>query len=226
MLPDTPQTLLRKIAEYADGDDAAEWAKFVELYEPVIRLYITQSGIVSAADADDIVQDIFIKLVNVLRNGEYKREKGRFRNYLASMVRRLLIDRHRREMSRPPTGGTRLSRPQPGGPQPGGPQPGGPQPGGPQFIAADIAAIPSPYPDPAAIVDMRLALARHNAAVEHVLNRTMLEKRTVAAYREYALEEQPAAEVAARYGMTVNNLRQLKHRLDRMIAAVEEQYLF
>jgi RNA polymerase sigma factor (sigma-70 family) len=215
MLPDTPQTLLRKIAEYADGDDAAEWAKFVELYEPVIRLYIAQSGDVGAADADDIVQDTFIKLVNVLRNGEYKREKGRFRNYLASMVRRLLIDRHRREMSRPQLGGPHLSRP----------QSGGPRPGAPQFIAADIADIPSPYPDPAAIVDMRLALARRNAAIEHVLNRTMLEKRTVAAYREYALEEQPAAEVAARYGMTVNNLRQLKHRLDRMIAAVEEQYL-
>lgn len=199
MIPDTPQTLLRKIAEYAQGDDAAEWAKFAELYEPVIRLYVAQSGTVSAADADDIVQDIFIKLVNVLRNGEYKREKGRFRNYLASMVRRLLIDRHRREMTRPGRDGVPPS-------------------------SAD--ALPSPDPDPATIVDMRLALARHNAAVEHVLNRTMLEKRTVAAYREYAIDGQSAAEVAARHGMTVNNLRQLKHRLDRMIAAVEAEYLF
>ena len=232
MLPETPQTLLRKIAEYADGDDAAEWAKFVELYEPVIRLYIAQSGDVGAADADDIVQDTFIKLVDVLRNGEYKREKGRFRNYLASMVRRLLIDRHRREMSRPQPGGPRLSRPQPGGPRPSAVYADAPAVSSaaatdalervPPVIPDDI---PSPYPDPATIVDMRLALARHNAAVEHVLNRTMLEKRTVAAYREYALEEQPAAEVAARHGMTVNNLRQLKHRLDRMIAAVEEQYL-
>ena len=100
MFPDTPQTLLRKIAEYANGDDASEWARFVELYEPVIRIYITQFGDVGTADADDIVQDIFIRLVNVLRKGEYKREKGRFRNYLAAMVRRLLIDRHRREMAR------------------------------------------------------------------------------------------------------------------------------
>ena len=35
MIPDTPQTLLRKIAEYANGDDSAEWARFVELYTPV-----------------------------------------------------------------------------------------------------------------------------------------------------------------------------------------------
>ena len=196
MIPDTPQTLLRKIAEYAQGDDAAEWAKFAELYEPVIRLYIAQSRTVSAADADDIVQDIFIKLVEVLRNGEYKREKGSFRTYLAAMVRRLLIDRYRRETTRFGKDGT----------------------------APLSDNIPSDLPDPSAIVDMRLALARHNAAIDHVLTRTMLEKRTVAAYREYALDGLPAAEVAARYGMTVNNLRQLKHRIDRMIAAVESAY--
>ena len=208
MFPDTPQTLLRKIAEYANGDDASEWARFVELYEPVIRIYITQFGDVGTADADDIVQDIFIRLVNVLRKGEYKREKGRFRNYLAAMVRRLLIDRHRREMAR---GVITLkirsdlfynvvARHQ---------------------TAIDMNDLPSTHPDPAAIVDMRLRFARHQAAVEHVLSRTMLEERTVAAYREYALESRPAAEVAERHDMTINNLRQLKHRLDRMIAAVE-----
>ena len=78
--------------------------------------------------------------------------------------------------------------------------------------------------DAATIVDIRLRAARHAAAIEHVLSRTILEKRTVAAYREYAMDGLPAAEVAARYGMTVNNLRQIKYRIDRMIAAVEEQY--
>lgn len=217
MLPDTPQTLLRKIAEYAQGDDSSEWTKFVELYEPVIRLYITQYGTVGATDADDIVQDIFIKLVNILRNGDYKCEKGRFRNYLATMVRRLLIDRHRREMARP--GG--ITPPRSEGLQTAA--------SGTELQENTLPALPdslpSSYPDPAAIVDMRLAIARHNAAVEHVLKRTMLEKTTISAYREYAVDEKPAAEVAARHGMTVNNLRQLKYRIDRMIAAVEASYL-
>lgn len=201
MIPDTPQTLLRRIAEYADGDDDAEWTKFAELYEPVIRMYILQFGSVSDIDADDVVQDIFVRLVDVLRNGGYKREKGRFRHYLASMVRRQLIDRYRRETVRE----TVLAR--------------NPEPQPPA-----IDDIPSSHPDPAAIVDMRLKLARRRAAVEHVLSRTMLEKQTVAAYREYALEDQPATEVAARHGMTVNNLRQVKYRIDRMIAAVEAEY--
>ena len=201
MIPDTPQTLLRKIAEYANGDDAAEWARFVEMYEPVIRIYIAQSGNVGAADSDDIVQDIFIRLVDVLRNGRYKRGKGRFRNYLATMVRRMLIDRYRREMARGVDRACQLDAP-----------------------SLDMDEIPSGHPDPAAIVDMRLRLARHQAAVEHVLCRTMLEKRTVAAYREYVIEGQSAAEVAARHGMTINTLRQLKHRIDRMIAAVDNAF--
>ena len=213
MIPDTPQTLLKKIAEYANGDDAAEWSQFVELYEPVIRMYIMQSGNIGEADADDIVQDIFVKLVDVLRAGGYKHEKGRFRNYLASMVHRLLIDRHRRETVR------QFDIPNPTGRRAPTGRAGAPRTPSPENV-------PSNLPDPALIVDMNLTIARHYAAVEHVLSRTMLEKRTVAAYREYALEEQSAAEVAARHGMTVNNLRQLKHRIDRMIAAIEKQYLF
>lgn len=67
--------------------------------------------------------------------------------------------------------------------------------------------------------------SRAAAAVQYVLNHAMLEKRTVAAYREYALDGQSAAEVAERHGMTVNNLRQLKHRLDRMISAVDNSLL-
>jgi hypothetical protein len=52
----------------------------------------------------------------------------------------------------------------------------------------------------------------------------MLDDRTVAAYREYALEGRPAAEVAARHSITVNALSQIKYRVGRMIAAVEAQY--
>ena len=72
MIPDTPQTLLRKIAEYANGDDSAEWARFVELYAPVIRAFIVARGDVVPSDVDDVVQEIFVRLVNVLRTGTYR----------------------------------------------------------------------------------------------------------------------------------------------------------
>ncbi len=196
MIPDTPKTLLRKIAEYANGDDAAEWARFVELYTPVIRAFICAREDVNESDADDVVQEIFVRLVNVLRAGTYRPEKGRFRAYLGTMVRRLLIDRHRRALVR----------------------------GMGETISAEDVEILDETPDAAAVVDMRLQEARHAAAVEHVLSRTMLDDRTVAAYRAYALNGEPAAEVAARLGLTLNALRQVKFRIGRMIAAVEALY--
>ena len=196
MIPDTPQTLLRKIAEYANGDDSAEWARFVELYAPVIRQFVSLREDVGAADADDIVQEIFVRLVDVLRAGTYRPERGRFRAYLGTMVRRLLIDRHRRALAR----------------------------GAGESISVDDVELLSETPDAAAYVDMHLREARHAAAVEHVLSRTMLDARTVAAYRAYALDGEPAAEVAARTGLTLNALRQIKYRVSRMIAAVEAQY--
>ena len=196
MIPDTPQTLLKKIAEYANGNDAAEWARFVELYTPVIRAFICAREDIGEADADDVVQEIFVRLVDVLRTGTYRSERGRFRAYLGTMVRRLLIDRHRRALAR----------------------------GAGETISAEDVEILDETPDAAAYVDLHLMEARHAAAVEHVLSRTMLDVRTVAAYRAYALNGEPADEVAARLGLTPNALRQIKHRVGRMIAAVEAQY--
>jgi RNA polymerase sigma factor (sigma-70 family) len=196
MSPETPQTLLRKIAEFANGDDSAEWTRFVELYEPVIRHYVAAHGGVSESDIDDVVQDVFVKLVDVLRRGDYKREKGRFRSYLGTMVRRLLVDLHRRAVSR----------------------------GEGRILPLDEKTAADDAMDAATIVDIRLRAARHAAAVEHVLSRTVLDAKTVAAYRAYVLEGRPAKEVAAAQGLAVNALRQLKYRLDRMISAVESAY--
>lgn len=196
MIPDTPQTLLRKIAEYANGDDAAEWERFVELYTPVIRKFVSGRSDMTESDAEDVVQDIFIRLVEVLRTEQYRPYKGRFRAYLAAMVRRTLIDRYRRVAVR----------------------------GAGREVPFESQPVFSDEPDVAAQVDARLRLARHAAAVEHVLTQTMLDARTVSAYRDYAINDEPAETVALRYGLTLNALRQIKFRLGRMIAAIEAGY--
>ena len=133
MIPDTPKTLLRKIAEHANGDDSAEWARFVELYTPVIRAFIGIREDHGEADADDVVQDIFVRLVGVLRAGTYRPEKGRFRAYLGTMVRRLLIDRHRRVLAR----------------------------GAEHEVSVDDVELLAETPDVADYVDRRLAEARN-----------------------------------------------------------------
>ena len=112
------------------------------------------------------------------------------------MVRRLLIDRHRRALAR----------------------------GAGCEVPADDIELLAETSDAAEYVDMRLRVARHVAAVEHVLSRTMLDARTVAAYRAYALDGEKPDEVASRLGLSINALRQIKYRVGRMIAAVEAQY--
>ena len=54
MFPETPQTLLKKIADLANGDDAAVWLEFVELYTPPLRHFIRSvNQMLSAVDVED-----------------------------------------------------------------------------------------------------------------------------------------------------------------------------
>ena len=57
LFPETPKSVLRRIADLRDGMDESAWECFAELYEPA---------------------------------------KGKFRTYLSTIVRRILIDRARR----------------------------------------------------------------------------------------------------------------------------------
>ena len=92
--PETSATLLRTLREARSGVDDVAWARFVDMYGPVIHhLVRLLSPGISAADTDDAVQDVFVKLVNILRSGAYDPAKGKFRTYLSTLVRRLLIDR-------------------------------------------------------------------------------------------------------------------------------------
>ncbi len=67
MFPDTPTALLTRIAANVSGEDEAFWYEFVELYEPTMRTFLTSKGI-ALDDIDDIIQDIFAKLVDILLN--------------------------------------------------------------------------------------------------------------------------------------------------------------
>jgi len=203
MFPDTPQTLLRKIAELAQGDDRAEWEAFVELYAPPLRNFIrTVNGTLTSEAVDDAVQDVFIRLVDVLRQGQIDRKKGRFRAYLASMTRRLLIDRYRATLVRPVLGEDR--------------------------DAVDATSSSShgsvAAADPGALFDIQWRIALRAAAVNHVMTKTAISEQSK---RIYALLQTGLSprEVAARMGVSHDVVKQVKSRIDRAVAAVERQML-
>ena len=141
IFPHTPHELIRSLKDVADGQDDARWARFVELYEPAIRDFIRlQDPDMSEVDRDDIVQDAFVRMVPAIRNGVFDPAKGRFRNFLAAVVRNLMVDRLR-EIA------VRSSE---------------------TAVAAASRLNVDMGPAAAELLDVKWRLARHHAAVERV----------------------------------------------------------
>ena len=122
--------------------------------------------------------------------------KGNFRAYLAKMIRSQLYMAYRRERAR----GLGLNVP---------------------LDDADAAVPVVPADSVTAAMDAEWAAARHRAAVEHVLTRTLVSDLNKRLYRAYVLDERPIDEVAHEFGVTRNQVSQAKMRIGRMVAAIE-----
>ena len=192
-IPDTPVTLIARMAAQVTGEDEATWVKFFDLYQPVIRHFAEFAG--ARSDAEDVVQEVLVKLVDVFRSGAYRPEKGRFRSFLATITRREVINRWQKAQARAADHHVSLNR----------------------TTAQEIAV----QPEAAAILDAKWQRARHAAAVEHVLTRTALAQKSKGIYRAYVLEEKPIGEVAKAFGVSRNVVSQVKTRVDAMIADFE-----
>ena len=192
--PETSATLLSKLAAQITGEDEANWARFVDLYVPAIRDFARHRG--DGRDVDDVVQEVLAGLVRVLRSGSFsvREGKGNFRAYLAKMIRSQLYMAYRREKAR----GLGLNVP-----------------------LDDVQPSVSSESVTTAI-DAEWAAARHRAAVEHVLTKTLVSDLNKRLYRAYVLDDRPIDEVAREFGVTRNQVSQAKVRIGRMVAAIED----
>ena len=85
----TRSSVLRAVA---NTENEAAWQRFFDLYAGFV-FSITRSKGFNDTDADDIVQMVFSDLARNLPSFKYDREKGRFRSYLAALVKWRVIDR-------------------------------------------------------------------------------------------------------------------------------------
>ena len=194
--PETPATLLVKLAAQVTGEDEDNWVRFADLYVPAIRDFVQSRG--DGRNVDDVVQEVLVGLVAVFRGNKFQVREGvgNFRAYLARMIRNQLYMVYRREKAR----GLGLSVP-----------------------VEDVELSVSGESVTAAM-DAEWAVSRHRAAVEHVLTKTLVSDLNKSLYRAFVLEERPIDEVARTYGVTKNQVSQAKVRLGRMIAAVEAEF--
>jgi RNA polymerase sigma-70 factor (ECF subfamily) len=72
-----------------DAGDADAWRTFVETYAPLIHRSCRRRGL-QDADAADVTQEVLAQVARSIRTFEYQRERGRFRDWLGTVVRQKL----------------------------------------------------------------------------------------------------------------------------------------
>ena len=190
-------TLLRTLREARSGVDDAAWARFVDMYGPVVHhLVRLLSPGISDADTDDAVQDVFVKLVNVLRSGTYDPAKSKFRTYLSAIARRLLIDRYRSAAAR----------------------------GLDRQVALDAADDVGAADDPGEWMDAKWRVACRLAAERRVMEESAISEQSRELWRLVSAEGMSVKDAARRLGIHANTASKAKRRVEALIAAVLRQY--
>ena len=195
--PETSATLLRTLREARSGVDDAAWARFIDMYGPVVHhLVRLLSPGISDADTDDAVQDVFVKLVGVLRSGAYDASKGRFRTYLSAIARRLLIDRYRSAAAR----------------------------GLDRHVALEAANDIGAADDPGEWMDAKWRVACRLAAEHRVMEESAISDQSREVWRLSSKEGMSVKEIAARLGVPANTVSKAKRRVEALIAAILATY--
>jgi RNA polymerase sigma-70 factor (ECF subfamily) len=91
-MTNTPSSLLERLRQPFEPE---AWARFVALYTPMIYSWGRRVGL-QETDAADLVQDVFVTLLQVLPSFDYDRHQS-FRKWLRTVT----INRWRKDRKRP-----------------------------------------------------------------------------------------------------------------------------
>ncbi len=84
------------LARLSGGSDDAAWREFCDRYEELIRSFARRRGL-SAADCDDVLQDVMLALTKSMPGFRYDPAKGKFRSYLKTVTLHALLRRTRQK---------------------------------------------------------------------------------------------------------------------------------
>ena len=206
MFPPTSLTLLQKLAVEVTGGNEAAWVRFFGLYTPAMRRFIEWNDQVH--DPDDVIQEVYLKLVGILESGKYQADKAHFRTFLSMLIRHQLIAMYRKEQSRGGSGNLSLDELTDGG-------------GDGVLSPSDVPSVPAVQGD---AMDLAWAKAKRESAVEHVLTKVAMKQQTRDIYRAYVIENRAVNEVSAAFKVSPDIIYKVKNRVDKMIEAVVEEY--
>jgi RNA polymerase sigma-70 factor (ECF subfamily) len=187
---ETDETLLERVKRL---DAHQAWQEFYKAYWSAILRYARKLGL-SDDQAREVLQETMVTLMRQLPTFTYDRKRGKFRNYLLTIVHRKSLAALRRAKGLPEVS---LDSDDPWGRQ-----------ALRDILPAEAAQRESEDLWREAIMEDCLAGMEANPA---------LADGTFAAFRAYVIECRPVAEVAAQFGLKENALYQIKNRLLRRL---------
>ena len=191
-----PKTSITLLKDLARGADSVRWAEFYCTYEEPMRGFLRTRF--PSVEEDDAIQETMAALVTALPDYHATPDEHRhFRNYLMGILKHKAADLLKRQ--------TRESETRMGLKY---------EPGQKREQAEEGAE------------ENEWRFAAMEAAVEQLMANPSINPRTREIFRHVALQHEPAAEVAQLFGVSRNNVDQIKNRLVRrlsdMVAAMTD----
>src|SRR5262245_23934350 len=85
------RTSVSLIARVRDRTDVESWREFYQFYQPLLRRYLRSIGL-EEHSVNDVIQDVFVRLLKSLPNFVLDSKRGRFRSYLWRLTYSALVD--------------------------------------------------------------------------------------------------------------------------------------
>jgi RNA polymerase sigma-70 factor (ECF subfamily) len=179
------ETSLSLLERLARGSEDADWRRLVAVYTPLLRRWL-ERYLLQPSDRDDLLQDVLTTLVRELPAFRHSGQQGAFRRWLRTVLTHRVRHFWRRKRARP------LAL------------------GDPDFQHV-LDQLAQPESD--------LSRQWDREHDEHVVARLLeqirpdFETGTWEAFRRYALDNRPAADVAGELGLTTNAVCIAKSRV-------------
>lgn len=182
MPPGSTDSVSTSLLVRARANDRTAWERLADLFTPVVYNWVRRGG-VPEADAEDVVQDVFLEVARGLARFHKDQPGDSFGGWLRTLTRRRTCDYHRR-----------------------GPLAGA---GGSTARAALEQVPDTPHDDADPTDDPTAEVVRRGLE----LIRPEFEPRTWQAFQAVAADGRPAADVAAELGTTVGAVYMAKSRV-------------
>ena len=187
-------TTTQVLDDLRNSANGPAWQRFEGHFRDVIIRFARHAGL-SASDADDAAQETMLVFVKAFREGKYERQKGRMRDWLFGIARRVVFNLRRKQpldkLIADRTTGTSF-----------------------WDMVEDDRGIEQSWQDEW----RRMALA---VCLEQA--KSQIDPQVFAAFELYALKEMPAEEVAAKLGMSRNAVYIAKSRVLSHLRELEGQ---